>query len=295
MNRLSLSSTPKRKVMLQKRSASKRPRSHSPVAGKPAKTTSLTVTSNAKTGTIMIDGILAGNIGDKLEVEPGVIKMLIKSPGFKPKLFKVRVTANRENKVTLNLEKPKPKRKPKPRPRPRSRSIARKNRRQPARQEQQNEPDNEPVLPKNDGLFAEPEPQVDPRLEAETCRRNSSSKQARAAIPPPRRQHRLIRRLLIRRLLIRRLLIQLLLTRHTQWPQPTRLIRLIRPIRLRHLPSPRRRHHHRHRPPTIVRRRNRTTPNPSSVATAVTKAATIQPLSRCSPLAQGNIKMATFC
>ena len=88
-----------------------------PYYGKPTKNTTLVVKSNARNATIMIDGILAGNAGAPLEVQPGVTSLTVKARGYRSKNFRIRVMKNRQNTFTLNLSKIKPKPKPKPRPR----------------------------------------------------------------------------------------------------------------------------------------------------------------------------------
>lgn len=85
-----------------------------PRYGKPTKSTWAVINSNAKGATIMMDGILAGSVGDKIEVSPGVVKLTLQAPGFHAKTFTVKIHENRENNVTLNLNKIQPRKKAPP-------------------------------------------------------------------------------------------------------------------------------------------------------------------------------------
>lgn len=80
-----------------------------PTYGKPLNTTILVVTSNAPKGQISIDGILAGQVGDRIETQAGTTVLQMKAPGYRTKNFKVTIRANRENRFALNLDKIQPK------------------------------------------------------------------------------------------------------------------------------------------------------------------------------------------
>lgn len=88
-------------------------RSRSPSVRAQTKKTTLTIMSNAKDATVLIDGILAGNAGVPIETNPGIINVQLNANGYISKKARVRIIKNRDNRVTLNLSKPKPKPKPK--------------------------------------------------------------------------------------------------------------------------------------------------------------------------------------
>ncbi len=87
-------------------------RGNTPIAGKAAKTTSLLVNSNVPGATITIDGILAGNVGNRIEADPGKLLLEIAAKGHITKRVTTTIHANHENIITVNLDKippPKPK------------------------------------------------------------------------------------------------------------------------------------------------------------------------------------------
>lgn len=89
------------------------------IAGpKVVKTTFLKVSSSTPNASVAIDGILAGETNSIINTDPGQISIEVTAPGYLPKSLSVTILANRENMVTVNLDKPKPKTKPKPTPVP---------------------------------------------------------------------------------------------------------------------------------------------------------------------------------
>jgi hypothetical protein len=91
--------------------------------GKPLKQTFLRVVSNASGANVFIDGILAGQVNSVINTDPGQILVEVSAAGYLKKTVNVRIAANRENAVTVNLEKPKPKPAPKPKPTPEPRAA----------------------------------------------------------------------------------------------------------------------------------------------------------------------------
>lgn len=90
-----------------------------PIAGaKVVKSTFLKVLSNVPNASISIDGILAGQVNNLINTDPGQIEIEVSAAGYPSKTLKVTIIKNRENTVTVNLEKPKPKPKPQPKPAP---------------------------------------------------------------------------------------------------------------------------------------------------------------------------------
>lgn len=76
--------------------------------GKRTKYTILVVQSNAK-ATVLIDGIIAGHTGSKLEVSPGKVEITLRANGFKPRKQRVMIKAKRENYLNLPLNPRQPK------------------------------------------------------------------------------------------------------------------------------------------------------------------------------------------
>lgn len=99
-----------KKRQAQRKTSSRRPSKRGPRYGKPVKTTTINIRSNAPRASILIDGIIAGSTNENIEVSKGVITLTLKSKGYKSKSFRVRVHGNKQNAFTLNLSKIKPKR-----------------------------------------------------------------------------------------------------------------------------------------------------------------------------------------
>lgn len=85
--------------------------------GKKGKTTTIAITCNVPTATVSIDGILAGNVTNPIETDPGKVELEITAAGYVPKKVRLNVIKDRENKIAVELRKvPPPKPKVKPRP-----------------------------------------------------------------------------------------------------------------------------------------------------------------------------------
>jgi len=77
-----------------------------------ANTTHLYIESNVKGATVMVDGILAGQTGNLLEVDHGRVSVDISAPGFKTKRIPVNIIKGQETRLGVTLDKieaPKPK------------------------------------------------------------------------------------------------------------------------------------------------------------------------------------------
>lgn len=86
-----------------------------PLAGtKVMKSTFLKVLSNVTNASVSIDGILAGQANNLINTDPGQIEIEVSAASFASKTVKVNIIKNRENTITVNLEKPKIKSQPKP-------------------------------------------------------------------------------------------------------------------------------------------------------------------------------------
>ena len=84
--------------------------------GTKKKLTTITI-KTPKPATISIDGILAGNSGIPIEVQPGINILTLKSKGFITKKVKVQAVKNRQTNLSVSMKKIV-KKKPKPKPRP---------------------------------------------------------------------------------------------------------------------------------------------------------------------------------
>lgn len=78
-------------------------------APKALKQTFLKVQSNVASAQVSIDGIIAGSTNSLINTDPGKVQVEITSPGFISRRVNVNVVKDRENAVTVDLEKPKPK------------------------------------------------------------------------------------------------------------------------------------------------------------------------------------------
>ncbi len=67
------------------------------------KKTSFIVNSNARDASVLLDGIYAGRAGELIETPAGIKKITITSDGFKGRVTRIKVNANRVNKYTVNL------------------------------------------------------------------------------------------------------------------------------------------------------------------------------------------------
>ena len=81
---------------------------------RPAKQTTLKVQCNVSGAQVSIDGILAGRPGEIFNTDPGTVPLEIAAPGYLTKKLKVTITKDRENAITINLEKIPPPPPPKP-------------------------------------------------------------------------------------------------------------------------------------------------------------------------------------
>lgn len=76
------------------------------------KATLLKVNSNVN-GSILIDGILAGQTNSLIDVNPGKLEFVIQAPGYISKKIITNITPNTENTITINLVKIPPQKPPK--------------------------------------------------------------------------------------------------------------------------------------------------------------------------------------
>ncbi len=79
---------------------------------KPKKGTFLRVQTTPANATILLDGIIAGTGGNAIEVDGGQVEIEVQAKGYVSQRTKVNVVKDRENGVTVTLQKPKPKAKP---------------------------------------------------------------------------------------------------------------------------------------------------------------------------------------
>lgn len=111
-----------------KSAAAPRPVAPGPAAGiasgKPLKQTFLKVLSNVTTAQVSIDGIIAGGVNSLINTDPGTVQIEVTATGYIPRKINVNVAKNRENAITVNLDKPKPKPKPQPKSKPKLKPSA---------------------------------------------------------------------------------------------------------------------------------------------------------------------------
>ena len=81
---------------------------------KEIKRTTLKVASTTPGAKIWIDGLIKGDVNQILDMDDGPALLEIQATGFVTKKITTNIVKNRENDVTVNLEKPAPKPKPKP-------------------------------------------------------------------------------------------------------------------------------------------------------------------------------------
>ena len=66
--------------------------------------TTFIINSNTKDAIILVDGIMAGNPGQKIDSKSGIVKVTITSPGYRGRVAKLKIRPNRTNKFTVNLK-----------------------------------------------------------------------------------------------------------------------------------------------------------------------------------------------
>lgn len=71
--------------------------------------TTLIVKSNVRSASVLLDGILAGKQGQKIDVSPGNKKIVISARGYQSRSLNVAIRKNQPNEVRVELVKIKPK------------------------------------------------------------------------------------------------------------------------------------------------------------------------------------------
>ena len=67
--------------------------------------TSFVVSSNATSATILLDGILAGNVGGNIDASAGIKKLIVSAPGYTSRSVRIKIKPNKINRYTVNLKK----------------------------------------------------------------------------------------------------------------------------------------------------------------------------------------------
>ena len=84
--------------------------------GNPLKQTFLMINSPNKGANITIDGIIAGQVNNKINTEPGKVLVEVSLNGYKTKKLRINIIKDQDNDVSINLEKNQPKARPKAAP-----------------------------------------------------------------------------------------------------------------------------------------------------------------------------------
>lgn len=78
------------------------------------KQTFLIINSTNKGANVFIDGIIAGQVNNRINTSPGKVLVEVAQPGFKPKKVRINITKDADNAVNINLDKIQPKAPPRP-------------------------------------------------------------------------------------------------------------------------------------------------------------------------------------
>lgn len=69
--------------------------------------TYIIVQADVPDANVMIDGILAGNTGTQIEVDPGLLMIEVNAAGYEPKFQKITAVQGQVSNITIELTKPK--------------------------------------------------------------------------------------------------------------------------------------------------------------------------------------------
>lgn len=137
------------------------------IAGpKVIKTTFLKVTSTTPDASVSIDGIIAGSVNSVINTDPGQINIEVSAPGYNPKSVTTNIIANRENNISVNLDRVKPVTKAKPpTPRPQASGETTVARRRANTTKRKTNDDDLFATPGADSMFSDPSPAASPANE----------------------------------------------------------------------------------------------------------------------------------
>src|SRR5690606_5332821 len=71
----------------------------------PSTQQSLIVTSNVEAATVLRNGFFLGNVGQAVDIERGDHELVVTSPGYVPRLLRIKIDASPQTTLVANLAK----------------------------------------------------------------------------------------------------------------------------------------------------------------------------------------------